>query len=83
MARKAEAAAKNSDLSTVYRIMKELGGGRKLIDDPSGGLNGQLLVCGDEQLKRRNKHFTTVLNHITSDEPLPIVNEMTSHLQTK
>lgn len=53
-------SSNNKDSATVYRITKEVAGGRKPFHGPVRDVKVRLFIHDDEQLK----HFTTILNRI-------------------
>ena len=76
LAGKAETAAQKSELTTVYRITKQLCRHTKVAASIVKDKNGNVLTTEHMQTKRWAEHFTEVLNTeaptITADPPAPI-----------
>ena len=75
LAEKAETAAQKSELSTVYRITKQLCRHTKVAASIVKDKDGNALTTEQMQAKRWAEHFTEVLNTeaptITADPPAP------------
>ena len=69
LANEAETAATKGDLSTVYKITKQLSGWNNTCNKPVKDKHGKLLTTEREQAARWVQHFEEVLNRAEPNEP--------------
>ena len=74
LASKAETAAQQNDMSTLYNITRQLSRQQHHSSKPVKDTNGNILSKPEDQLKRWKEHFDTVLNAIPVSEP-PTIEE--------
>ncbi|CAG2245522.1 unnamed protein product [Mytilus edulis] len=69
LANEAEEACKHGELSTVYKITKQLCGKSNNNDTPVLSKNGEVLTSESQKLERWAEHFREVLNREPPDKP--------------
>ena len=69
LAEEAERAASHGDMSTVYRITKQLCGKSTNDSGPIRATNGEILTTERQQTHRWMQHFENVLNHADPENP--------------
>ena len=74
MAGKAETAAQQNDLSTLYQITRQLAGRQNSAIKPVEDSSGNILSKPEEQLNRWKEHFDQLLNAKQVSQP-PIIEE--------
>ncbi|XP_063434910.1 uncharacterized protein LOC134715874 [Mytilus trossulus] len=69
LANEAEEACKHGELSTVYKITKQLCGKSNNNDTPVLSKNGEVITSEAQKLERWAEHFREVLNREPPDKP--------------
>lgn len=61
-------------MDTFYEQLQQFKRGYSIVkDDPTKVVNGMLVIPDDDQLKRWKEHFSTILDHMASNEiPGPV-----------